>query len=121
MQRLIPTLLLLFLLFSLGNSQGPGEKGPAKSSAKAALLEAFSEEGKGCHVYGKIKFVDNFADYQVKFVDHHEDLKVEYVGNFADEPGKWEIVEHHEDYSIEVVEHHEDFTVKEVDNFPGCD
>ena len=33
----------------------------------------------GCHVFGKIKFVDYGEDYKVKFVDYGEDLKIKYV------------------------------------------
>ncbi len=123
MKRLFPFLLLLSLVFGLTGAQGPIEGQHSGNALRSSLANAIvAEEGsKACHVYGKIKFVDNFADYQVEVVDHHEDLRVEYVDNFADDPGKWEIVEHHEDYKIEIVDHHEDFTIKEVDNFPGCD
>lgn len=115
MKRLIPSLLVLTLFIGLNGSRTGAEL------AEAGLFPSSAPDNEACQVYGKIKFVDNFADYQVKMVEHHEDLRVEYVDNFADEPGKWEVVEHHEDFSIEVVEHHEDFSVKVVDNFPGCD
>ena len=39
----------------------------------------FSMSQSGCHVFGKIKFVDYGEDYKVKFVDYGEDLKIKYV------------------------------------------
>ena len=52
----------------------------------------------GCHVYGKIKFVD-----------FGEDLKIKYVSYGEKKDGKWKVV----DYG-------EDFKVKEVDYNEGC-
>ncbi len=124
MKRSVPSLIALLLLIGLSSSEGPtpqfhGTHG--KDHTKAELLPQLNFEGKACHVYGKIKFVDHFADYEVKFVEHHPDLKVKYVDNFADEAGEWEVVQFHEDYRIKPVEHHEDFKVKVVEHFPGCD
>lgn len=114
MDRLLPTLLLIALLIGLSGSR------TASNANQAGVFQLTETEEGPCEVFGKIKFVDHFADYKVKIVEHHEDLRVEYVEHFADEPGKWEVVEHHEDYKIEVVEHHEDFSVKMVEHFPGC-
>ena len=33
----------------------------------------------GCHVFGKIKFVDYGEDYKIKVVDYGEDFKVKMV------------------------------------------
>ena len=123
MKRLLPLSVAALLLISVSGTSVHSDNSAQKAGLRAAIADALgaSDESKACHVYGKIKFVDSFADYEVKVVDHHEDLRVEYVDNFADEAGKWEVVDHHEDYKIEIVDHHEDFTIKEVDNFPGCD
>jgi len=76
---------------------------------------------KGCHVYGKIKFVDYGEDYKVEFVSYGENLKIKYVDYFADSPGEWEIVDYGEDYKIKVVDYGEDYKVKEVSYGEGCD
>jgi hypothetical protein len=75
---------------------------------------------KGCHVYGKIKFVEFGEDYKVKFVSFGEDLKIKYVSFGADSPGEWKSVEFGEDYKIKVVEFGEDYKVKEVSFGEGC-
>ena len=46
----------------------------------------------GCHVFGKIKFVDYGEDYKVKFVDYGEDLKIKYVNYGEKNVGKWKSV-----------------------------
>ncbi|MFB6258885.1 MAG: hypothetical protein ABEH38_09340 [Flavobacteriales bacterium] len=124
MKRIFPILLATLLLSGLSSSKDPrtgSDLRPADKKARAELLPQLNFEGKACHVYGKIKFVENFADFEVKFVEHHADLEVKYVDNFADESGEWQIVQFHEDYRIKPVRHHEDFTVKVVENFPGCE
>jgi len=75
---------------------------------------------KGCHVYGKIKFVEFGEDYKVKFVSIGEDLKIKYVSILPDSPGEWQVVEFGEDYKIKIVEFGEDFKVKEVSIGEGC-
>lgn len=122
--RFFTILLVISLTSSLSSSKDLctfSDGGKEAEKIKAGLLQQLNFEGKACHVYGKIKFVDHFADYEVKFVEHHPDLKVKYVDNFADESGQWQVVQFHEDYRIKAVEQNEDFTVKVVENFPGCD
>ena len=68
------------------------------------------EENGGCHLYGKIKFVEYGEDYKVKFVNYGED-KV----------GKWKVVEYGEDYKIKIVKYGEDYKVKDVWYGQGCD
>ena len=86
---------------------------------------------KGCHVYGKIKFVDFGENYKVKFVDFGENLKIKYVDFGESKVGHWNIVdfgenykikvvEFGEDYKIKVVQFGEDFSVKMVDFGEGC-
>lgn len=76
--------------------------------------------GKGCHVYGKIKFVDYGEDYKVKFVDYGEDLKIKYVDYGENSQGKWKVVDYGEDFKIKRVDYGEDIKVKEVDYGEGC-
>lgn len=78
------------------------------------------EDGKGCHVYGKIKFVDYGEDYKVKFVDYGEDLKIKYVDYGENSKGKWKTVDYGEDFKIKIVKYGEDIKVKEVDYGEGC-
>jgi len=75
---------------------------------------------KGCHVYGKIQFVEYGEDYKVKFVGVLADLEIKYVDLFADSPGEWDIVDYGARYKIKIVDFGQDFTVKEVSIFPGC-
>ena len=70
-------------------------------------------------IYGKIKFVDHFADYKVKVVTNFADLHVQKVKSFSDKEGKWEIVESFPDYTIQLVDSFPDFTIKYVKSFPG--
>jgi len=76
--------------------------------------------GKGCHLYGKIKFVDYGEDYKVKFVSYGQDLKIKYVSYGSDSPGKWQTVNFGEDYKIKIVDYGEDYKVKEVAFGEGC-
>jgi len=64
----------------------------------ALLLVSFKSdtENKGCHVYGKTKFVEYGEDSKVKFVAYEKNLNIKYV------------------------EYGEDFKVKEVEYGEGC-
>jgi len=75
---------------------------------------------KGCHVYGKIKFVDYGENYKVKFVNYGENLKIKYVNFGANSSGRWQVVDYGEDFRIKVVDYGEDFKVKEVSFGEGC-
>lgn len=73
----------------------------------------------GIPLYGKVKFVDNFADIKIKFTDSFADIDVQFVDNFPTSCGKWQVVDNFEDFSVEVVSAFEDLKVKKVDFFPG--
>ena len=79
------------------------------------------ENNRGCHLYGKIKFVEYGEDYKVKFVKYGEDLRIKYVSYGEDKVGKWKVVEYGEDYKIKIVEYGEDYKVKDVWYGQGCD
>ncbi len=85
-------------------------------------LSSFKTDGggKGCHVYGKIKFVDYGEDYKVKFVTYGEDLKIKYVTYGEDHEGLWRTVDYGEKFKIKLVDYGEDFKVKEVTYGEGC-
>jgi hypothetical protein len=84
-------------------------------------LSSFKDGGaKGCHVYGKIKFVDYGEDYKIKWVTYGEDLKIKYVTYGEDKEGLWKTVDYGEKYKIKIVDYGEDFKVKEVDYGEGC-
>tara|TARA_B100000900_G_scaffold392497_1_gene388045 strand:+ start:588 stop:914 length:327 start_codon:yes stop_codon:yes gene_type:complete len=87
----------------------------------SAFTYLSSSSGGGCHVYGKIKFVDYGEDYSVKFVDYGEDLRIKYVSYGEDEVGKWKVVDYGEDYKIKIVDYGEDYRVKDVEYGEGCD
>ena len=58
----------------------------------------------GCHVFGKIKFVDFGEDYKVKFVDFGEDLNVKIVDFGEKTVGKWKYVSFGEDFKVKIVD-----------------
>jgi len=75
---------------------------------------------KGCHIYGKVKFVDYGEDYKIKFVDYGEDLKIKYVDYGEDKVGCWKAVEYGEKFKLKIVDYGEDVKVKEVTYGEGC-
>lgn len=92
------------------------------SIATGLGLSSFKSDsgGKGCHVYGKIKFVEYGEDYKIKWVDYGEDLKIKYVDYGEDKEGNWKTVDYGEKYKLKIVDYGEDFKVKEVDYGQGC-
>jgi len=93
---------------------------PIADASSGDSYSSSSESSKGCHVYGKIKFVEFGEDYKVKIVSIGEDLKIKYVNTLADSPGEWQVVEFGEDYKVKIVDFGEDFKVKEVTIGHGC-
>ena len=79
-----------------------------------------SYAAKGCHVFGKIKYVTYGEDYKVKIVTYGEDLKVKIVKYGSDKVGNWEIVDYGEKFKVKIVDYGEDFKVKLVDYGEGC-
>lgn len=123
MKKLTGILSLGFLLFvvsafTLQPEETSTEKAEMQTAIEAALNGAM--DGKGCHIYGKIKFVDYGEDVKVKFVTYGEDLKIKYVDYGEDKEGKWKTVEYGEDYKVKIVTYGEDYKVKEVDYGEGC-
>lgn len=74
---------------------------------------------KGKFLAGKVKVVENFADFKVKIDDSFPYLKVKIVEHFADDCGEWQFVGSFPDFTVEFVDSFPDFTIKFVDNFPG--
>ena len=70
-------------------------------------------------IYGRIQYVEAFADYKVEVVSAFPDLRVEEVDAFADSAGEWKIVEAFPDFTIEKVDAFGDFKVEYVRDFPG--
>ena len=54
-------------------------------------------------IFGRIQYVDAFADYKVEVVDAFADLKVKEVKYFPDKAGKWQIVDSFLDFKIQKV------------------
>lgn len=107
-------------IVALGAFNTKANDAEADQFLKHFSVTEIESQGKGCHVYGKIKFVDYGEDYKVKFVDYGEDLKIKYVDYGEDKQGKWKSVDYGEDYKIKIVDYGEDFKVKEVDYGEGC-
>ncbi len=88
------------------------------SSSPSSIPSSSSK--RGCHVFGKIRFVDFGEDYKVRFVNFGEDVKIKYVDFGANSDGKWQVVNFGEDYKIRVVKFGEDFKAREVSFGEGC-
>jgi len=88
--------------------------------AAAVTGQIDASGGRGCHVYGKVKFVEYGENYKIKFVSFGEDLNIKYVNYGAGSSGEWQVVEFGEDYKIKIVEFGEDFKVKVVSFGEGC-
>jgi hypothetical protein len=102
------TMVIVPIAIASGGDLYPPSSSPTTSSVK------------GCHVYGKIKFVDDGEDYKIKFVNYGENLKIKYVSYGADSPGAWKVVKYGEDFKVKIVKYGEDFKVKEVTYGQGC-
>ena len=110
-----PIVVFEYLAVLLGAN--PNDIWPDKSSPSNPSTARGS---RGCHVYGKIKFVEFGEDYKVRFVSFGEDLKIKYVDFGENSSGKWKVVSFGEDYKIKIVDFGEDFKVKEVTFGEGC-
>ncbi len=74
---------------------------------------------EGKPLYGRVKVVESFPDFEVRVVESFPDLRVKTVDSFPDECGRWKLVESFPDFTITYVESFPDFTIKHVDSFPG--
>jgi hypothetical protein len=74
---------------------------------------------QGKKLYGDVKVVDSFPDFEVKVVDSFADLHVKRVDSFPDSCGRWRYVDSFPDFTIKYVDSFPDFTIKRVDSFPG--
>ncbi|MCF6168043.1 hypothetical protein [Lutibacter sp.] len=77
------------------------------------------EEAELKKIKGKIKFVENFADYNVEITEIMPDLKVKIVEHLFNREGEWQIVDSMPDIKIKIVENFGDFSIQFVNNFPG--
>ncbi len=74
---------------------------------------------KGIPLYGNVKVVESFADFDVKVVEAFPDIEVKVVEAFPDACGKWKFVDAFPDFTIRYVDAFPDFTVRYVEAFPG--
>jgi len=74
---------------------------------------------KNIELKGRVKIVNNFADFKVKIVNSFADLRVKKVKSFPNNCGEWQFVDSGEDFTIQFVESFPDFTIMYVDNFAG--
>lgn len=73
----------------------------------------------GKKLYGDVKVVDSFPDFEVRVVDSFADLHVKWVDSFPDACGRWRRVDSFPDFTIKYVDSFPDFEIKRVDSFPG--
>ena len=90
------------------------------NSNSGSTVKFDSGQPKGCHIFGKIKFVQFGGDYKIRMVGMSPNLKVKYVNYGASTQGNWQIVDYGEDYKIELVQAGEDFSVQIVNFGQGC-
>lgn len=74
---------------------------------------------RGVPLYGKVKVVDVFADFNVEIVDALCDLDVKFVDALPNQCGEWEFVDTFEDFSVKFVDVFGDFSICNVDALPG--
>ena len=74
---------------------------------------------KGIPLYGRVKIVDSFADFDIHVVESFPDLDVKVVDSFADECGEWIFVDSFADFTVRIVDSFSDFTVRFVGSWPG--
>lgn len=77
---------------------------------------------KPCALKGKVRFVQNHADYKVYVNQNFPDVDVQLVQNFPNQAGKWQVVQAHEDFSVQIVQNRNDadFEVRFVERWPRC-
>ena len=86
----------------------PGNPYPTESEFKADA----GCEMNGKKLFGRVKVVDDFADFKVKIEKMTPDLEVKLVNNRPDKCGLWHFVDNHEDFTIQFVEEFADFTIQ---------
>jgi hypothetical protein len=120
------SLLLLFLSLFIPPSEGVIDAEIVDvPSIETAISDKpiIDKENCTCNgkkLYGRVKVVDNFPDFEVKIVKSFSDLDVKVVDNFPDECGKWQFVESFPDFTVKFVNSFPDFEVKYVNSFPGA-
>lgn len=90
----------------------------------ACFIQADSPISADCKcnsipLYGRVKVVDGFADFQVQIVNGFEDIRVDTVDSFPDKCGKWQMVTSFPDFTVKFVDSHPDFKIRYVKSFPG--
>lgn len=111
----MPTRLVLLAIAIAGCSAANGDPTDPEPAGKVDGDCTF--EGK--KLYGDVKVVDSFPDFEVRVVTSFADLHVKQVDSFADACGRWRFVDSFPDFTIKYVESFPDFTIKRVDSFPG--
>ena len=96
----------------------------SSSNTDREFIDKLSIEEENCtyndfKLYGKIQFVENFADIKVEVVESFPDLKVKIVNSFPDDCGEWQIVDSFPDLKVQIVESFADIKIKFVESFPG--
>lgn len=127
--NLLPTFWLTFLFFiNLPLSPQLGTNTKENLDFEEAFFATISQNEtfnyhdckfKDIPLYGKVKFVESFADIKIQFVESFPDIKVKFVESFPSDCGKWQIVESFPDFTVQVVTSFPDIKVKTVDSFPG--
>ena len=60
---------------------------------------------KNIELKGRVKIVDNFANFKVKEVSSFPDLRVKRVTSFPNNCGEWQFVDVFPDFTIMYVDH----------------
>ena len=75
--------------------------------------------GKERAPHGRVRVVEQSADFRVQVVEHFPDLRVQVVEHFPDKAGRWQFVEHSADFTVQFVTSFPDLRVRFVEAFPG--
>ena len=92
----------------------------------AMVLMSFTKDSpivnckcKGIPLYGKVKVVERFADFDVRIVEFGADLNVRKVTSLPLSCGEWQFVNEFPDFTIRFVDIAPDFTIRYVDFHSG--
>ena len=103
------TLCLFFCPFAFSQNPPTAEKAINKDKCTCNNIP----------LKGKVKIVDNFANFKVQIVTSFADIEVKRVTSFPDRCGEWQFVDSFPDFTIQIVESFPDLKVKFVEAFAG--
>ncbi len=113
----LASFILIFCVFLCQPAFSEGGRKKDEASEKGINKKACT--CNGIPLKGKVKIVNDFADFKVKVVTSFPDIEIKTVNSFPDHCGKWQFVENSPDFTIQFVESFPDIKIKFTEAFPG--